>query len=269
MNSLVVPQPKKPVKRSPSYKDMKHKIRNSVKKGTKYLKQEGRKFSELLENSISKSDKNVRWSPRKNRTPADINKYVQSHVSEAVDLSDANVQKMITQIKQQIEIQDELRDAIAFCRSTNEFSNSSELVEAECLGLISQLKETSAINELDLLNDDDDLTGNGGSLKAGQVKINNIRFTLKDEIYQDTQYNYFYVCACIHRGDVQSTIVKERSGNQVVFNNCKIEFNALDPKFNIYVEVYALCLRKSRLQSGSEDSPIVGKVKFSSHIYNL
>lgn len=240
---------------------MKHKIRNSVKKGTNYLKQEGRKFSELLENSLLKSDKkNVGVSPRKNRMPININKYVQSQISETLDLSDNKVQKLIGQIKKQVEIQDDLRNAIAFCRSTNEFSNSTELVEAECLGLISKLKETSAINELDLVNAKSDPMDDNGSSKAGHVKINNIRFSLKDKIYKDTQFNYFYLCVCIYRGEVQTTVVKERNSSQVVFNNCKIEFNELDPKFNIYTEVYALSLRKSRFQSGSEESPIVGKV---------
>lgn len=264
VNTLNGSNQMKSVKRSPSYKDVKYKIRNSVKKGTKYLKDEGRKFSELLENSLTRNDKkHVSFSSNKHRSPIDVNKYIQSHVRDnTLDLTDSNVQKLVKQIIHQVEIQDELRDAIVYCRSTAEFENSTELVEAECLGLISQLKETSALMELQHLNTNDERASGAFDSKTGSVSINSIRFTLKDEIYANTQFNYFYLCAFIYRGEVQSTIVKEkeRHGNNITFDHCKLKFEPLEPNFNILVEVYALCLPKNRLKIRPDQSPIVSKV---------
>lgn len=254
---------KKSVKRSPSYREMKSKFRDSVKKGTKYIKQEGRKISDMLENSLTKNEKRgASISPRKKRKPTDINKYLASRFNNSLNLADANVKKLCTQLQQQMDIQDELHDAIAYCRVTTEFENSTEIVEAECLGLISQLKESAIENELELMCADDGRMDYVSGLKAGHLQINTVRFSLRDDIVYDTQHNYFYVCTCTYRGEVQSTKVKERKGNKVVFNDCGIEFISVDPKFNIQLEVHALCLRKSRAQNRPDESPISKKVGF-------
>lgn len=238
---------------------MKLKFHKSVKKGTQFLKQEGRKITELLENSLSKSDrKSVSSSPCKIRNRSNVCKYMDPRFVETLDFSNPSVRKLYEQLTQQLDIQNELREAIAYCRDTNEFENSTELVEAERLGLISMIKESAAENELDSIcnGDDDSRVYYSSDAMTGSVTINSIRFTLKSDVLRDTQFNYFYVCICMHRGNVLCTTVRERRGNKVVFNDCKMVFNSLEPKFMINVEVHALCLRKSRPQNRAYESPM-------------
>lgn len=260
INTIPSPSPSKSLKHSPSYKEIKHKLHKSMRKGKAYLKQEGRKISELLENSLNKSDrKSAPTTPRKIRDCSQSSKYTDPKFVGTLDFSNARIQRMFDQLSQQLDVQNELREAIAFCRDTNEFNNSGELVEAERLGLISMMKESAAETELDLLcnaDADDNCVEYSGDAKTCTVTINSIRFTLKADVLRDTQFNYFYVCICTHRGEVRCSVVRERQGNKVVFNDCKMVFDSLEPKFVINVEVHALCLRKSRSQNRTYDSPM-------------
>lgn len=154
---------------------------------------------------------------------------------------------MIERIRQQQEMRKSIQSALEVCRTNGQFHNSRELVEAEQLMLMSSLKECSALEKLIALWQNDSETSDTlvDELGEGVLTIKYLEFELKVDTIFDTHFNYFYVCVCSYRDQVEFTESKERSDNRIVFNNLKMQFTNLTADFEIRVEIYALRLRKN------------------------
>lgn len=160
----------------------------------------------------------------------------------------AEMKILCEKIRQQQEMRKSIQNALNVCRTNAEFHNSRELVEAEQLLLMSNLKECSALEKLvKLWHTDDKMadTINEHELGEGVLSIKYLEFELNIDAIFDTHYNFFYVCVCTHNGQVKFTDAKERNGNRIVFNNLKIQFANLQADFEIRIEIYALRLRKN------------------------
>lgn len=162
------------------------------------------------------------------------------------------ITNLIGKIRQQQEMRKSIENALRICRTTSEFHNSRELIEAEQLMLMSNLKECSALEKLVLLwqsdNDqtiDQTVSEQEKRLGEGVLTIKYLEFELNNDAIFDTHYNFFYVCVCTHNGQVAVTEAKERNGNRIAFKNLKIQFTNLMADFEIRVEIYALRLRKN------------------------
>lgn len=158
--------------------------------------------------------------------------------------------RMIENIRVQQNMRQSIEQALQMCRSTDEFHNSRELVEAEQLMLMSCLKECSALEELIMLwqnngIDDADIRAEH-ELGIGTLTIKYLEFELTVDSIYDTHFNYFYLCVCTYRDQVEVTMAKERQpNNRITFSNLKMQFYNLTPDFKIRIEVYALRLRKN------------------------
>lgn len=163
----------------------------------------------------------------------------------------AEMKILIGKIRQQQEMRKSIEQALKICRSNSQFHNSRELVEAEELMLMSNLKECSALEKLvTLWQSDDKIIDNTANetendFGNGSLSIKYLEFELNIDAIFDTHYNFFYVCVCSHNGQVEFTDAKERKGNRIAFNNLKIQFTNLMADFEIRVEIYALRLRKN------------------------
>lgn len=156
------------------------------------------------------------------------------------------MKRLIERIRQQQEMRKSIQTALEVCRTNGEFHNSRELVEAEQLMLMSSLKECSALEKLIALWQNDCDTPNGfDDLGEGVLTIKYLEFELKVDSIFDTHFNYFYVCVCSYRDQVEFSESKERTDNRIVFNNLKMQFTNLTADFEIRVEIYALRLRKN------------------------
>lgn len=155
---------------------------------------------------------------------------------------------LIERIRQQQEMRKSIQSALEVCRTNGEFHNSRELVEAEQLMLMSSLKECSALEKLITLWQCDNETSDSlvDNLGEGVLTIKYLEFELKVDSIFDTHFNYFYICVCSYRDQVEFTESKERNDNRIVFNNLKIQFHNLTSDFEIRVEIYALRLRKNQ-----------------------
>lgn len=158
--------------------------------------------------------------------------------------------QMIANIRLQQNMRQSIEQALQMCRSTDEFHNSRELVEAEQLMLMSCLKECSALEELIMVwqnnGIDDDHIRAEHELGIGTLTIKYLEFELKIDSIYDTHFNYFYLCVCTYRDHVEVTMAKERQpNNRIMFSNLKMQFYNLTPDFEIRIEVYALRLRKN------------------------
>lgn len=160
-------------------------------------------------------------------------------------VTNAKFLQLIETIRQQQRMRQPIQNALDMCRSTNEFHNSRELIEAEQLMLMSCLKECSALEELIMqwqCNDNELQTEFG----IGTLTIKYLEFELKVDSIFDAHFNYFYLCVCTHRDQVEVTLAKERqSNNRIIFSNLKMQFHDLTADFKIRVEIYALRLRKN------------------------
>lgn len=153
---------------------------------------------------------------------------------------------LIERIRQQQEMRKSILNALEVCRTNSEFHNSRELVEAEQLMLMSSLKECSALEKLiEMWQSDGEAIEMVQDLGEGVLTIKYMEFELKVDTIFDTHFNYFYVCVCSYRDQVEFTDAKERTENRIVFNNLKIQFHDLKADFEIRVEIYALRLRKN------------------------
>lgn len=158
--------------------------------------------------------------------------------------------QMIENIRIQQNMRRSVEQALQMCRSTDEFHNSRELVEAEQLMLMSCLKECSALEELIMLwqntgTDYENIRAEH-ELGIGTLTIKYLEFELKVDSIYDTHFNYFYLCVCTYRDQVEVTMAKERQpNNRIMFSNLKMQFYNLTPDFAIRIEVYALRLRKN------------------------
>lgn len=158
----------------------------------------------------------------------------------------AQMKGLIERIRQQQEMRKSILNALEVCRTNSEFHNSRELVEAEQLMLMSSLKECSALEKLiELWQNDGETMEKINDLGEGVLTIKYLEFELKFDSILDTHFNYFYVCVCSYRDQVEFTDSKERTDNRIVFNNLKMQFHDLTADFEIRVEIYALRLRKN------------------------
>lgn len=159
--------------------------------------------------------------------------------------------QMIENIRLQQNMRQSIKHALQMCRSTDEFYNSRELVEAEQLMLMSCLKECSALEELIMMWQTNDHANDENirvehELGIGTLMIKYLEFELKIDSIYDTHFNYFYLCVCIYRDQVEVTMAKERQpNNRIAFSNLKMQFYNLTPDFEIRIEIYALRLRKN------------------------
>lgn len=178
----------------------------------------------------------------------------ESHTS----LHERHILDLVNQITTQRTIKKQLKTALSVCRSSKEFESSAELIEAERLLLVSNLKEAAAKKELlELENIEQYANVQRSTENFGTVCFTDFEFPLRDAALYDTLYNYFYVVVCTYKDQIKSSFAKERSGSKVIFQNFEIKFWEVQPDYQIKVEVFVLCLRKinhgatneSRLQS--------------------
>lgn len=161
------------------------------------------------------------------------------------------MKNLIGKIRQQQQMRQSIENALKICRTTSEFHNSRELIEAEQLMLMSNLKECSALEKLVTLwqSDNDEMieaiSEHENGWGEGVFTIKYLEFELNIDAIFDTHYNFFYVCVCSHNGHVEFTEAKERNGNRIAFKNLQIQFVNLMADFEIRVEIYALRLRKN------------------------
>lgn len=263
---------------SEMYKTIKDKLRNSFRRSRNYINTERRKLSEYIfddrhksskpSNSINKTNLNdlEKYKSHYNdRTAERIYQTFSSKLSSNQDIPDAYLLTLINQITYQRAIRHQLSNAVSICRNTREFESSPELIEAERLLLVSNLKELAAKKELVRIDYENNGQVCNESKCKGSVMINKIEFTLKENVVKDTVFNYFYICICSYNERIISTQAVERTNNIVKFSNCHIYFENLDPEYEIKVEVYALRLRKSIRNCSHESRYHLNKV--NSFIY--
>lgn len=249
---------KKPKKLSPNFKFLKNRFRNSLRMDKKKSPMDqSTKFEDCIGNvSLEATDlcEAKSYSSSSNGHPAgDVqrNKLFESIASQIESMPSemtkgTQLRHLIDKIRQHQEMRKPLQNALEVCRSTNEFHNSRELVEAEELMLISRLKEYSTLEELIALWQNGRATAEEmQEMGNGTLTIKYLEFELKVDSIYDAHFNYFYLCVCSYRDQVEATVAKERSNNRIIFNNLKMPFFNLTADFEIRVEIYALRLRKN------------------------
>lgn len=245
---------------SPSLKAIKTKFRSSFRMdGKKPIRDKNESFM-TAGHDLSESSDVKSFTSSSSGSSADLqrkkvfesicNRLESMRNDELPNASEMNI--LIGKIRQQQEMRKSIENALKVCRTNSQFHNSRELVEAEQLMLMSNLKECSALEKLVTLWQTDNKTINtinengdeNDDLGDGILSIKYLEFELIDAIF-DTHHNFFYVCVCSHMEQVEFTDAKERNGNRIVFNNLKIQFTNLMADFEIRVEIYALRLRKN------------------------
>lgn len=173
----------------------------------------------------------------------------------------AQMKGLIERIRQQQEMRKSILNALEVCRTNSQFHNSRELVEAEQLMLMLNLKECSALEKLiEMWQNDGATVEKVNELGEGVLKIKYMEFELNADKIFDTHFNYFYVCVCSYIDQVEFSDSKERIDNRIVFNNLKIQFHDLKADFEIRVEIYALRLRKN-----ASTEKVLQNFKFKKH----
>lgn len=173
-----------------------------------------------------------------------------SRAESHTDVYQKRMLELINQISAQRQIKKQLRNALEICRCSKEFDCSSELIEAERLLLVSNLKEAAAKKELVAM--ENDLYANVKQTVNGTIALSDFEFSLKDAAMYDTLYNYFYVCVATYKDQVKASYAKERQGTKVSFRGFEIKFWEVEPGYQIKIEVFVLCLRKNN--RGASDS---------------
>lgn len=245
---------KKLRKMSPSLKAIKTKFRNSFRMDSKKPIKNDSSFLTDGVGSDETSDVKSFTSSSSGGSSADLQRKnlfesICSRLETMPSDSLANATQMkglIARIRQQQEMRKSIQNALEVCRTNSEFHNSRELVEAEQLMLMSSLKECSALEKLiSLWQCDGETVKTINEMGEGVLTIKYLEFELKVDSIFDTHFNYFYICVCSHRDQVEFTDAKERTDNRIVFNNLKMQFHGLTADFEIRVEIYALRLRKN------------------------
>lgn len=157
------------------------------------------------------------------------------------------IERLIDVIRQQQTVRAQVQSALDVCRSTGEFHNSRELIEAEQLMLMTCLKECAALEQLiTLWQDECGPARDHSAALAGlaTLTIKHLEFRLTSDSIFDAHFTYFYLCVCTYRDQVAFTMAKERTANSIVFDNVRLQFTDLAADFQIRVEVFALRLRK-------------------------
>lgn len=154
---------------------------------------------------------------------------------------------ILNQIKTQTSIHSQLKNALGICRNNQEFACSTELIEAERLLLISNLKEHAGKNELLKMESAGilDKRQKVNNSESGVLTINDLEFKLNEATILDTLFNYFYVCVFTHKNFVKATYAKEKVGDHVYFHNCNIKLSDLASDYLIRIEIYVLRLKKN------------------------
>lgn len=240
-------------KMSPSLKALKSKFRNSFRTDFKKpIRSANESFASAAIASDETSEVRSCISTFSGScADAERKKLFESICSRLESLPDGSVANasqlkyLIDRIRQQQEMRKSIRSALEVCRTNGEFHNSRELVEAEQLMLMSCLKECSALEKLICLWQSNGAMECDSDLGEGNLTIKYLEFELKFDSIFDTHFNYFYVCVCSYRDQVEFSESKERKDNRIVFNNLKMQFSGLSADFEIRVEIYALRLRKN------------------------
>lgn len=246
--------PKKSHKTSPKLHFLKSKLRNSLRRDSKKTTRTKSKYKDCyesdvlgsLENYASKSSS----SSSNSITTSKRQKLLESICNQIKNMPEdkingAQIKNLIEKIRQQQTMRNQVQTALEVCRSTDEFHNSRELVEAEQLMLMSCLKECSALEELiSLWQNKNESFEKQQKLGFGALNIKYLEFELKTDSIFDTHFNYYYLCVCTYRDQVEFTMAKERTTNRIIFNNLQMHFINLTADFQIRVEIFALRLRK-------------------------
>lgn len=239
---------------SPSLKAIKTKFRNSFRMERKNVLQKNDSFATDRTGSDELSELKSCTSSSSSGSSADLQrkKLFESICSRFETMpkeslaNGSQMKGLIERIRKQQEMRKAILNALEVCRTNSQFHNSRELVEAEQLMLMSSLKECSALEKLiELWQNDGESVERANELGEGVLTIKYMEFELKVDKIFDTHFNYFYVCVCSYRDQVEFTDSKERKNNRIVFNNLKIQFHGLRADFEIRVEIYALRLRKN------------------------
>jgi hypothetical protein len=267
-----------PISPGVMYRSFKNKLRNSFRKSKKYLRNEQTRLANLFEDkqksktaaneqkivpSSNLEDYKKIYSDQKaERLYQTINAKLQqpAGVDSTEDLSDQYMLDLIDQITNQRIIKRQLRNALEICRSRPEFECSTELIEAERLLLVSNLKEAAAKRQL-MKIDNEDRDKRETTKNVGTITLNHCEFPLTDATVCDAIFNYYYVCVFTYKDQVKATLAKEKNGDRVYFRNCEIKFWEVEPNFEIKMEVYALRLRKPAHQFSHESKFHLEKVR--------
>lgn len=236
-----------------SFKD---RMRNSIRRGKNYLKNEltkgndGRQWfnpsTSPTASALFPSDELEKYKANYSEKMAEkLYQLYSSQLSGQIELTDQHLIDLINQITYQKAIRNQLSNAVSICRNSREFESSSELVEAERLLLLSSLKEVAAKHELIRIDNSHGRRILSPSIRRGAITINRIDCRLKEIIVKDTVFNYFYVCMCSYREQILSTHVVESTGDRLCFIGGTIVFTDLEPDYEINVEIFALRLRKN------------------------
>lgn len=238
-----------PPKSPSAVKNFTIKLRNSFSKGTNYFR--------LTTDKRKSIDANAKCSSSDHCPMTDALFHLRTAPS-MIELSDIYMLQLNNQMTYQREIRSQLKKAIDFCRNMKEFRCSTELVEAERLMLLSHKKELAAKTELIRI----DYVGNGMQTNpekcCGRISITDIVIDLKREAMYDTYFNYFYVCVCTYRDQVQATFGCERGTDDAIHftNLTNMSFSKLVPDFKIHVEIYVLRLNKATATPSKDDKPV-------------
>ncbi|XP_063701291.1 uncharacterized protein LOC134831486 [Culicoides brevitarsis] len=252
---------KAPNRRDSLYSSFKKSLRTSFRRGRDFIKQEQDKLVHLFDKNAVIDGKNAVPKPARSFVNLDeYKKYYNDQNAEQIyrnwseklqesDSTDPHEKRMlelINTISSQRQIKKQLRHALEICRVSKEFDCSSELVEAERLLLVSNLKEAAAKKELmEMENNVYANVKQTGSNNIGMIALSDFEFPLKDAAMYDTLYNYFYICVATYKDQVKASYAKEREGNKVSFRGFDIKFWEVEPDYQIKIEVFVLCLRKN------------------------
>lgn len=173
-----------------------------------------------------------------------ICRQIKSMPKDRIDVT--QIERLIDVIRQQQTVRVQVQTALDVCRSTDEFHNSRELIEAEQLMLMTCLKECAALEQLITLwqNECKPSREDSCAFGSGTLTIKHLEFRLTNDSIFDTHFTYYYLCVCTYRDQVAFTMAKERTNNSIVFNNIRLQFANLTADFQIRVEVFSLRLRK-------------------------
>lgn len=250
------------------YRSFRDKLRNSFNKSKKYLKIEKRKIGDLFEDKNS-SEQNTKANfdveeyktHFNDRNAEKVYQTLSSKIYEStLEITDKYLSSLLNQIGEQRDIKKQLINAVQICRNTREFENSSELIEAERLLLLSNIKEAAAMKQLVQIDHLDQGKVTNPIQNRGMIILNEFEFLLKDVAVHDVLFNYFYICVCSYKEQVFVTYAKEKTENRVIFKKCEIKFIDMEPGYEVRVEVFVLRLRKNIRNYSHESKYHLNKV---------
>lgn len=252
--------------RNQMYRSFRKTLRTSFRKGREFIRNEkivtlfDRKEAPPVVPKPPRSSYSLDVEYKRNYNSPDAEKIYQNWVNKpkrdgVLDLHERQMLQLIEEITTQRKIKQQLKNALSVCRNSKEFDSSSELVEAERLLLVSNLKEAAA--KKCLIDYERNQYSNPipkDVTTIGTVSFSDFEFQLKGAALHDTLYNYFYVCVATYRHEVRATLAKERDGSVVYFSGAELKFFEVDSDYEIRVEVFALSLRKNNHGAAAEPS---------------